>query len=465
MEQEKFLSRREFLYGASAAGLGLILAACAPVATPEPVEEEPEEAASPAMEEATIVYWSWAESNFPHFEHMVDLWNEQNADGPKLTFDGVLVPSSEETITKGMNAMAAGSGVPDVLLVEISHFSKFLKDDPPLCEQYLTNFVPALDEYNGNWQDDYIGFAPYTWEGKVYGFEVGLCPTAYYYRQDLFEEVGIEMPLETWEDWMAAGEKMLDAGHAMVAFDTSSLNEFIMEFYQAGGQLFDPNGAPAIEEERAYKTMELIISAAQSGIRWQTTEYWGPPHYAALNDGTVAGVISAIWYSPHVLKPNIDEVYHGLWRVQPMPTWTTSGPWGGPTFETRKTSTWGGTSLTIPKQSEHPELTFDYMAFAMLSEAGGASVYQNMGQMPMVKSVIHDDSVTDIPDDFYGGQAINKVFADIADDIPPKFPNPFWNEAEQALNKQILPALENEGTYEELIAIAADEIREQIANA
>jgi len=42
-----------------------------------------------------------------------------------------------------------------------------------------------------------------------------------------------------------------------------------------------------------------------------------------------------------------------------------------------------------------------------------------MQQMPMVKSVIHDDSVTNIPDDFYGGQAINKVFADLADQIHP----------------------------------------------
>jgi len=74
------------------------------------------------------------------------------------------------------------------------------------------------------------------------------------------------MPLETWDDWMAAGEKMKAAGHAMCAFDKTSLNEFIMEYYQSGGQLFDKSGELAVEEDRAYKALELVISAAKRAV-------------------------------------------------------------------------------------------------------------------------------------------------------------------------------------------------------
>jgi maltose-binding protein MalE len=119
--------------------------------------------------------------------------------------------------------------------------------------------------------------------------------------------------------------------------------------------------------------------------------------------------------------------------------------------------------MTIPRQSSHPQLTFDWMAFAMLTKEGASDLWKIMQQMPMVKSVIHDDSVTNIPDDFYGGQAINKVFADLADQIPPKYPHPFWNEAEQSLNKIIAPALAGENSYENLIKSAADEYRKTIA--
>ena len=466
------ISRRELLRWSTLAGMGTLLAACAPKLAKAPTgaptskpAEQPQATDVPAatapapQEEQTIVFWTWAESNFPHYLKQAERWNETMTGKPKIKFDGLIVP---DVMEKGMNAMAAGSGMPDVYLLEISSFTLFLKDDPPLCEQYLLDYTPRLDVFNSNWKEDYLGFAPYTWQGKVYGIEIGLCPTAYYYRKDLFDEVGIQMPLETWEDWMVAGEKMKAAGHAMTAFDNSP-EYFVQDLYQAGGSLFDANAEIAIENSTAYRVLDLSCSGAREGIRWTTEGYWDTPHYAALNDGTVAGVLSAIWYSLHALKPNVTEENKGKWRVQPMPAWSKSAPWGGPDFDTRQTSTWGGTALTIPKGSTHPDLTFDFLAFAHLTKEGAASVYQNMEQMPVVKAVIHDDSVTNIPDEFYGGQAAIKVFADIADQIPPKFPHPFWNEAQTELGNIIIPAVEGEGTYEDLLAQAAVRIRDLIA--
>ncbi len=464
---EKNISRRAMIKATLLAGTGTLLAACQPAAAPTATKEAPKEEEKPveqppAEEDVTISFWTWAEANFPHYEQQAERWNSTFTDKPKIKYEGVLIPSTEETISKAMNAMAAGSGVPDILLIEISQMSKFLKGEPTLADENLVDLVPKLDVYDSKWRENYIGFAPYSWKGKTFGFEIGLCPTGYYYRSDLFEEAGIEMPLATWDDFMVAGAKMKEAGHAMVSLDTASMVVFVMDLYQAGGSLFNENGDLTLEEERAYKTLDLIMAGVKDGSRWTTEAYWGPPHYAALNDGTVAGVISAIWYSPHVLKPNAQETA-GKWRVQPMPAWSTSGTWGGPEYNTRQTSTWGGTALTIPKVSANPDITFDFLAFSHLTVEGAKSVYQVMGQMPMVKSVIHDDAVTNIPDEFYGGQAINKVFADIADYIPPKFPNPFWNEAEQELNQILAPALAGEGTSEELLKGAAGKIRDLIA--
>ena len=470
MKSQK-ISRREMLRLATLTGAGIVLAGCAPAVAPAPTTQPsssgatqaPAPTAAPASQEAqTLTLWDWDETSLKYYQSQIDRWNATNTGKPKLKFDGVLLPDSDGVVNKGLNALAANSGIPDCFQVEISLFSKFLRGKQPLAENYLVDMVNMLGVYNANWQTDYIGFAPYTWQGKVYAFENGLCPTGYYYRKDLFDKVGISMPLETWDDWMAAGEKMKAAGHAMCAFDKTSLNEFIMEYYQSGGQLFDKSGELAVEEDRAYKALELVISAAKSGVRWATEAYWSGPHFAALNDGTVAGVISAIWFSPAVLKANVKDSA-GNWRVQPMPAWMKTPVWGGPNYDTRKTSTWGGTGMTIPRQSSHPQLTFDWMAFAMLTKEGASDLWKIMQQMPMVKSVIHDDSVTNIPDDFYGGQAINKVFADLADQIPPKYPHPFWNEAEQSLNKIIAPALAGENSYENLIKSAADEYRKTIA--
>mgnify|MGYP005861767511 FL=1 len=118
-------------------------------------------------------------------------------------------------------------------------------------------------------------------------------------------------------------------------------------------------------------------------------------------------------------------------------------------------------------QGDHPDLNLDWLAFAFLSKEGAASVFQNMGQMPMLRSVIHDDSVTNVPDEFYGGQAVNKVFDDIADDIPPRYPHPFWSEATTELGNVLAPAfIEGEPQdYQGLIAEAARRIRDVIAAA
>lgn len=474
----RLISRRQMLRSCLAATVGSILAACSqPAPTTSLPTGEPAEAVQPTVvpkapaptvaEEQAIIYWTWSESNRPHFEAQIKRWNEEKG-VPRLKLDFVMVAGSEESIQKGMNAMAAGSGVPDILTIETTFFSRFLKGDPPICEKYLTDITPKLDLFNPNWREEYVGFAPYTWQGKTYGVEVGLCPTGYYYRKDIFDEVGISMPLETWEDFMAAGLKMKEAGHAMFAIDMLyPWGAFLMDLYQAGGALFNEAGELTIESEQAYKALELNIVGVQQGIRWPAEAYWGAPHYAALNDGSVVGVLSAIWYGPHVLKPNVAEEHRGKWRVQHAPAWKTTPPWGGPGFSTAKSSTLGGTCLAVPKQGDHPDLTFDWLAFAFLTREGAASVFQNMGQMPMLRSVIHDDSVTNVPDEFYGGQAVNKVFADIADDIPPRYPHPFWSEATTELGNALAPAfIEGETQdYQGLIAEAARRIRDVIAAA
>jgi ABC-type glycerol-3-phosphate transport system substrate-binding protein len=460
---EKKISRRQMLRMSALTGASLVLASCGttPPAATAAATVAPTTAPAVSTQEVTITYWSWADSNFPHFQKQADRWNQTMTGKPKIKFDGVLVPSSDETVTKGMNAMVAGSGVPDIFLIETGQIAKFIKGTPSIAEQYLVSMNDMLALFNSNWATDYLGFTPYTWAGKIYGIEIGLCPCAYYYRADLFDQAGVKMPLATWEDWMAAGETMKKAGHAMCAFDTAG-DDLVMPLYQAGGSLFDKDGNLTLKDERVYKTMELIISAAKSGVRWPTEAFWGPPHYAALNDGTVAGVTSAIWYSPFILKSQAKETA-GKWKVQPLPSWKTSAPWGGANYNTRNTSTSGGTGLTIPKQSANPQLTFDFLAFSMLTKEGGTSVYQVMQQMPVVKSVIHDDSITNIPDDFYGGQAINKVFADIADSIPPHYPSPFMTEAEQEIMKIYAPLMKGQGTYQSQIDGAADAITKLMA--
>ena len=159
------LTRRDMLKALGLGAAGAVLVACAPAspttapataATAAPAAEATEATEAPqatvvpttavatpaAQQEVTMTYWSWADSNFPHFQQQADRWNQTMTDKPKIKFVPVLVPSSDEVVQKGMNAMAAGSGIPDIYLIETGQVSKFLKGNPPLCKQYLLDLVP-----------------------------------------------------------------------------------------------------------------------------------------------------------------------------------------------------------------------------------------------------------------------------------------------------------------------------------
>lgn len=409
-----------------------------------------------------MVIWMWGDLNRPHYEEQVKRWNEEKPDQPKLILDYQLLPSTEETIQKGMNAMAAGSGIPDVFPIEISHISKFYKGSPTLAEGNLMDLSPKLDVFDPGWKENYIGFSPYSWMGKVYGFEIGISPTGYYYRRDVFEKLGIKMPLETWEDFMLAGEELAKAGHSMIDVAWGGGGDLTLLFHQAGALIFDDQGQVAFDEERVYTSLQLYVEGVKNKSILATDDTWSPAHFAGLNDGSLAGVLSANWYSEFVLKPNCADTA-GKWGIQLTPKWKKNGPWGGPNFDERPTSTLGGTAMTIPKKGPKPDLTFDYMAFSMLTVEGAKSVYKYIQQIPMNKSVIHDESVVNIPDEFYGGQSFNKVFADIAESIPKINIGAYYNEAITEIGNAMVPALKGTDDPEEMINSAAKKVRDLMA--
>ncbi len=57
--------------------------------------------------------------------------------------------------------------------------------------------------------------------GKIYGVPNEKSIIAYYYNKDLFAKAGIEKPAETWEEFFAQCDKLLQAGIKPLALDTA----------------------------------------------------------------------------------------------------------------------------------------------------------------------------------------------------------------------------------------------------
>ena len=105
------------------------------------------------------------------------------------------------------------------------------------------------------------------------------------------------------------------------------------------------------------------------------------------------------------------------WRLQRIPAgFGANGP----------TATHGGTSVSIPKQAQHPEEAWQIIEHSHLTEA----VLQDSIERGIWPSYIPvlDDPVLNEPYDYYEGQVIGELYKDLALQMPRIFQSPWAPE-------------------------------------
>src|SRR5687768_480851 len=137
-------------------------------------------------ESVELTFWSWV----PGIEDAVDLWNKENPD-----VQVKLEEISGDTYAKMYAALRAGNA-PDLAQVEYEMLPGFRLNDA----------LEELEQYGaGEYQDQFV---EWQWQQGVFGdgayaIPQASGPMAMYYRADLFEKWGIEVPT-TWEEYEQA---------------------------------------------------------------------------------------------------------------------------------------------------------------------------------------------------------------------------------------------------------------------
>ena len=105
---------------------------------------------------------------------------------------------------KFQTAISAGSGAPDVMMVEADRIPTFQVQDA-LVDLTDLGYEDVKDNFSeGAWKDVSVGDA-------VYGAPVDGGPMGMIYRKDIFDQYGITPPT-TWTEYEAAAQKVKDAG-------------------------------------------------------------------------------------------------------------------------------------------------------------------------------------------------------------------------------------------------------------
>ena len=179
--------------------LALVPSACTPppgAPPPAPVEEAPKE------EVVTLLWAFWGSpAEAETHKKVADVFM---AEHPNIKIETMVEPWSDY-FTKVQTLWASGDPkvIPDVL---------FLWPTPRYAaEGVLENLQPWIEKSGYDLSDYWPALLESAmYEGDVYGFPRDISVEALYYNKDIFDEVGLAYPNDTWtwDDLLAAAEKL-----------------------------------------------------------------------------------------------------------------------------------------------------------------------------------------------------------------------------------------------------------------
>lgn len=387
----------------------------------------------------TLTMWTHDNEYAKFFSAEEKVWAKQYPQY-NITFKAQVFPGSGNTFwNKELSAMTSGSQLPNLLDLEISHFSMFEK--PGLLSKYVMNLTPLM----GDSIKDFDKLSPYTYQGKLYALESALSPVGYYYQPAIFKKYGINSPPKTWSEFNQDGQILAKHGIAMApAGDNDATATFQTLYYEDGGQYFDSSGKLVLDKSKMNKVLTFIKQDINNGIFKEVTSntFWGTSIYQMYQSGKIAGVIAPDWYLGAELKSSAPKMA-GKWKLALLPKWPDSS---------LTTSTWGGTGIAVSKNTPNAKLAWSLLKFAYATKQGQIDRFKEIGYFPNMKSAMTDPSVLKTSSKYLGGQDIGTVWNSVAQSVPKFWQSPLENEFSTTLGNEITAVYSNKETDDQAYA-------------
>ena len=420
------VSRRRFVGGAAAlaaAGTAGGAACGAPGG-----EANPAGTAGTLPKNATLEAWFHSDNRYPWQQRALEDYNK--AKGASLAVNWTKISSdTREVANKLIVSLAAGSGAPDMCDIEISRMGMLIKTAPP--------FAPFNDALRGKQGDFFLpSFVdPWSDQGAWYGLGNELNAVLLAYRTDLFERAGVRGPLKTWDDVVDAGKRLAGAGVTngifFVANGTTGATHVLS--ITAGGGYTDKSGKLTIPHEgnaRAIQYLsDLVVKHKAAAFDPSTDD-----RMAAANAGLVGGDLGPSWRVASLDYKNKAADSKGKWAIQHLPQWAGTG---------KTTTTWGGTGMTVLKDSKNKEIAQDFLVWEHVTPTAILHDY-DLRQVYPVNKKAFDDPRLNQPVEWFNNQKVGAVIKEAADAMLPFFQGKWWPEISDGAGKHVTAALRGE---------------------
>ncbi|MDF2960602.1 MAG: extracellular solute-binding protein family 1 [Paenibacillus sp.] len=323
----------------------------------------------------------------------------------------------EDSHSKLLTALSAGSGAPDIAMIDISQIDQFLKYPDKFYD--LNEFGAknlAKDYLDWKWKQSMAG-------DKQLGLPTDIGPMVLYYRQDLFQQAGLPFEpndvaakIKNWDDFLAAGKVLKEKTGTNILSNPYELYGAIRD--QGNELYFDKDDKLIIDSNpQVKKALEYYKKARQMDIAGTFDQKNALQEYsAALNSGKIGTYISAAWGRGHVETRAPDT--KGKWRAAKIP---------------EGTGNMGGSFLTVPKQGKYAKEAYTAISW-LISPPQQLEVFKLSGNFPSAPSVYGDKAVTEQGYEFWGNQKLGVLFSEVAKEVKVQRKGPDYQTVETIIS-------------------------------
>lgn len=337
--------------------------------------QEEESASSGAQE---VTFWTFNELHQQFYEAAADRWNTENPDR-QIELMAETFPY-DDMHNKLLIALQSGVGAPAMADIEISKFPNYLKGQVQL--EVLNDYIEPV-------KDKLIlsRYKIYSKDNNYYGLPFHVGAAVMYYNVELLEAAGVDIDdIETWDDYVASGEKYKAAtGKFMTTIEVTDQWTLWPMISQRDSDFFNADGSVALDNDINISTLEFLhdmiykneIAEIAPGGLHHSEEYYG-----AMNAGDYASILMPMWYMGRFTDymPDLE----GKIVIKPLPSWEKGG---------KRSAGMGGTATVVTKQAENADLAKEFLAFAKLTEESNIELWSFLGFDPPMWSVWDDEAL------------------------------------------------------------------------
>lgn len=347
--------------------------------------------------ETEITIWAWNVAA----KALMETTKTFNEKYPKIKVNVQEYGLAQNVYERYSVILSSGVGVPDIIQIESDYVQTFAETYP----QYFFDMNGYID-IDGKVDPSKISTS-YDSEGKLVSIPWDSGPVVMFYREDLFNQAGIDInSIITFEDYISAGKKLKERfpNITMTGLPfTQDENLFRCLLVANKSYYLNNKGEITVASSKAIETLQMIKRLIDEGVAKNTINWDGG--IVANKNGELASWIMGGWWGG-TIKDQMPEM-KGKWKIAPIPAFPDGA----------RASSSGGAGLSITASEPIKQAAaLEFIKESLMNVDNQLMMYEKYSLFPSYLPTYDDERF--LKSDDYFGDDFNKILADVTKEIP-----------------------------------------------